>query len=95
MKHRWQCPVCGIRVMVDDQHYPVHCCCGFTQQNVSMGLGDKLAVILFRVGITKAVYLRFKRRLHFKPKCGCGRRQQKLNTFGAQARSLLLWCFRR
>lgn len=91
----WVCPACGLRVRVPRDHFPVHCCCGFTQLDPSMGWGDKLAAILFKVGITKAVYLRFKRWLHFKPRCGCAKRQQRLNAFGAQARSLLLWCFRR
>lgn len=60
-----------------------------------MGWGDKLAVILFKVGVTKAVYLRIKRWLRLKPRCGCAKRQKKLNTFGAQVKSLARWCFGR
>jgi len=52
------------------------------------GLGDCLALALKAVGITKRRYQYAKRRLGLATRCGCHRRQQRLNRIG---RWLAFW----
>jgi hypothetical protein len=87
----WKCPVCKLGPFAID-FFPVHCACGYVQMQPKRGAGDWLAVALAMVGITERRYARAKRRIGLRGKCGCKKRQQRLNTFGAQLKSLALWC---
>jgi len=91
MKVMWDCPCCPVRVKVDTKHFPVHCACGHVQYNVTPGWGDHVAAWLANVGITKTRYNRWRAKLLLRPGCGCGKRQRRLNAFGAQLSSLAKW----
>lgn len=84
MKVMWTCPVCRLRGVVRTETPRVFCHgCGYVQENGPVpGLGDYIAAVLRRVGITQTRYLTVKRWLGFVPKCGCRRRQKKLNALG-------------
>lgn len=45
-------------------------------------LGHWLTLLLAAVGIHKSGYVWLKRRLGLGPKCGCGQRAERLNTWG-------------
>jgi hypothetical protein len=79
----WTCPACGARARVPSTTPRVYCYCGFKQlHGPTPGLGDLIAALLCRLGITQSRYTRLKRRVGLKPKCGCGRRQRQLNALG-------------
>jgi hypothetical protein len=46
------------------------------------GLGDHVAAVLHRVGLTKQRYVRAKLAIGLRGKCGCSKRQQQLNGMG-------------
>jgi hypothetical protein len=78
----WTCASCGARARVPINTPRIYCHCGYVQEGVTLGLGDMLAAGLHKVGITRQRYVRAKRAVGLKPKCGCGRRQRKLNELG-------------
>jgi hypothetical protein len=78
----WRCPVCRIAARIPVDTPQIHCACGFIQLGVELGLGDVVAAVLHKMGITRARYIRAKRLLGLKSKCGCSERQAALNRFG-------------
>lgn len=82
MKILWKCPVCGIVVTVDTDHFPVHCRCDYVQYTPNPGLGDMIAAGLHVAGITPERYVRLKRWVGLRPKCKCLKRQHRLNEIG-------------
>jgi len=84
---RFRCPACGFSGRVPCTTPRIYCACGYAQLNgIRPGLGDYLAAALHRLGITRARYVRFKRRLGLRPVCRCGKRQEALNRFGRAIR---------
>jgi hypothetical protein len=78
----WTCLVCEVSLRILPERFPVHCRCGYTQLSATAGLGDITAATLHRSGLTKARYIAAKRWLGLVPKCGCQKRQQRLNELG-------------
>lgn len=79
----WSCPVCGIKANVSSTTPRIFCCCGYRQLNgVTPGLGDRVAAILHRVGITPERYAAMKAAVGLKRKCDCDKRQEALNSLG-------------
>ena len=79
----WHCPCCRIQARVPATTPRIFCRCGYVQEGGPVpGLGDLVAAGLHRVGVTRARYVKLKRRLGLKPKCGCGKRQRQLNVLG-------------
>jgi hypothetical protein len=76
----WQCPICGTGVPIS--LWPVHCVCGYVQFHPRRGLGDHLACLLHRIGITRSRYIQAKSMLGLNGRCGCQERQEKLNAIG-------------
>jgi len=76
----WKCPVCGVQAYVP--MFPVHCCCGFTQPQPQLGLGDRVAVVLSRMGLTERRYKQAKRRIGLRGDCRCKERRAALNRIG-------------
>lgn len=80
----WRCPACLIRARVPCDVRKVVCACGYVQENGARpGLGDYVAAILHRLGITRVRYGRLRASLGFNTSCcGCERRQQAINWLG-------------
>jgi hypothetical protein len=78
----WTCPACGIKANVPADTPRIVCACDFVQEGVTLGLGDMVAAGLHNLGITRTRYVRAKAALGLPPKCGCGRRQRRLNELG-------------
>jgi hypothetical protein len=76
---KWKCPACSITARLPANHGAIHCCCGFTQYRNPPGLGDRVAAVLARTGMTEQRYKAIKKRLGLKPDCGCKKRQRALN----------------
>jgi hypothetical protein len=59
------------------------CCCGYRQlSGITPGLGDQVAAVLHKVGITPERYAAAKAAVGLKRRCGCHGRQRKLNAIG-------------
>lgn len=85
----WKCPACGIRVRVPAAAERIVCVCDYEQLGgVQAGLGDWVAAILHRCGITRYRYLKLKKWLGLKPHCNCPGRQAWLNWLGRKLRTL-------
>lgn len=79
----FRCPACSIRARVPSDANRIHCACGYVQLGgVTPGLGDHVAAALHRIGLTQSRYVRAKAAIGLKPKCGCKKRQAKLNELG-------------
>lgn len=78
----WECQVCHAKARVPVKGFPVHCMCGWTQMEPQPGLGDRVAAVLHKVGITEDGYVEAKAAIGLKKTCNCGRRQRKLNEIG-------------
>jgi hypothetical protein len=88
----WRCARCGFDRHIDRHgHFPdkIHRTCDLQ----SLGLGDVLAIVLGKLGITKtriALWILSAKHwpelpavyLNYKIDCGCAARQQALNRFG-------------
>lgn len=74
--------------MVSTTTPKVVCYCGHIGKPVP-GLGDLVAAVLYRVGMTPARYRRLKAALGFAPACRCHQRQHTLNRIGRWIRRLL------
>ena len=79
----WVCPACARTVRVPRTVERISCSCGHEQLNgPTPGLGDDLAAALARAGLTKALYIRLRRKIGLRKPCGCRKRQKKLNEIG-------------
>jgi len=77
----WQCRVCSRRARVPVDTPRIFCACGYQQLNgVTPGLGDKVAAVLHKVGVTPQRYVAVKGALGLQKKCRCPERQEKLNN---------------
>jgi len=80
-RHAFSCLVCGTKGQIREDAYPVHCVCGYTQFNPGApGLGDRVAAVLHRLGITPEIISGIKARIGAPGRCNCHKRQQALNA---------------
>lgn len=85
----WKCLVCSRQASIPDDATKIICQCGYIQFAPHAGLGDLVAAGLHRVGLTPARYANAKAAVGLKRKCGCRKRQRKLNELGNQAAAVL------
>lgn len=78
----WTCPVCKAHAKLPDFAKSVRCFCGYRQLAVPPGLGDRVAAVLARVGITEQRYRAAKRAIGLRGDCNCKQRQRRLNELG-------------
>lgn len=82
---RWKCLACGTTARVPLSAERIVCVCDYVQLGgVRPGLGDWIAAILHRVGVTPARYVQVKRLLGLEASCRCPHRQHWLNTLGGR-----------
>lgn len=73
----WRCMACGARRTIAE--LPVRCECGLVQFEHPAGLGDRVAAILGRFGVTERRYNRWRSAVRLRGPCRCKDRQQLLN----------------
>ena len=75
----WHCPACRMECRVPTDHRTIRCACGFAQFCNPPGLGDRVAAVLARLGITSKRYVAAKKLVGLRGKCRCHERQRQLN----------------
>lgn len=79
----WKCGVCGQQACVPATAGRISCGCGYTQENgVKPGLGDYVAMVLRKRGLTSERYVAAKAVVGLKRRCWCPQRQRRLNQAG-------------
>lgn len=79
----WTCPCCRISARIPSTTPRIFCACGYVQENgPTPGLGDYVAAWLHLVGVTPKLIANAKAAIGLQRKCGCRKRQRRLNAVG-------------
>ena len=84
----YYCAFCGIKVPTKNPPWKIVSEC-LAQR--SPGWGDRVAIWLYNIGLSKHRYLRLKSWFYARRVCGCDKRQEQLNRLGYTLGPVSTW----